>query len=204
MARPSNTLERRSEIVAALLRVMAKSGYDGATVASIAEEAGLAPGLVHYHFHDKREILLALGEELSRRVWQRYQKRASVAGDDWERLVAFTDAHVALGPDADPDAVACWVLIAAEAVRDPEVRKLYRAATRRSLDELTRLVMPLSPKRNPERAARVAAGLLSAIEGAYHLSISARALPRGFAAPMLQEMAEGLLREAPAEGAARS
>lgn len=201
MVRPSNTLERRAEIVEALLGVMATSGYDGATVASIAEQAGLTAGLLHYHFHDKKEILLALGEELVRRVWERYEERASAACDDWERLFAFTDAHVALGPDADPDAVACWVMLAAEAVRDPEVRKLYRAATRRSLDELEKLVTPLLMTYDSKRAARVAAGLLSAIEGAFHLSISARAVPRGFAAPLLREMARGLLRESPAEGA---
>lgn len=201
MVRPSNTLERRAEIVEALLGVMATSGYDGATVASIAEQAGLTAGLLHYHFHDKKEILLALGEELVRRVWERYEERASRACDDWERLFAFTDAHVALGPDADPDAVACWVMLAAEAVRDPEVRKLYRAATRRSLDELEKLVTPLLMTYDSKRAARVAAGLLSAIEGAFHLSISARAVPRGFAAPLLREMARGLLRESPAEGA---
>jgi TetR/AcrR family transcriptional repressor of bet genes len=193
MGRPSNTAERREEIVEALLRVMAESGYDGASVASIAEEAGLAAGLVHYHFHDKREILLALGEVLVERVWERYGTRKAEACDDWERLYAFTDAHVALGPDADPDAVACWVMFAAEALRDPEVRRFYRDATRRSLDELTDLVTPLLPKADAKRAASVAAGLLSAIEGAYHLSVSARAVPRGFAAPMLREMARGLV-----------
>lgn len=201
MARPSNTFERRAEIVEALLRVMAQSGYDGASVASIAEEAELTPGLLHYHFHDKREILLALGEELVRRVWERYEKLASGACDDWERLHAFTDAHVALGPDADPDAVACWVTLAAEAVRDPEVRKLYRASTKRSLQELETLAAAILEGRDPKRAASVAAGLLSTIEGAYHLSISARAVPRGFAAPLLREMARRLLQGPTLEGA---
>ncbi|HEY4122015.1 MAG TPA: TetR family transcriptional regulator, partial [Byssovorax sp.] len=53
-------VERRAQIVAALARVMAARGYERATVAQIAAEAGLAAGLVHYHFASKRDVLLTL------------------------------------------------------------------------------------------------------------------------------------------------
>ena len=39
---------------------MADRGYERASVTAIAKAAGLTPGLVHYHFHNKKEILLAL------------------------------------------------------------------------------------------------------------------------------------------------
>ena len=54
------TDERRSEIVVALLNVMADQGYAKATVNKIATEAGLTAGLIHYHFKNKQEILLEL------------------------------------------------------------------------------------------------------------------------------------------------
>jgi len=60
MARPSNTDERRGQIVAALQAVMARAGYAGATIAAIARQAELAPGLVHYHFKDKRDHRLPI------------------------------------------------------------------------------------------------------------------------------------------------
>ena len=47
MARPSNTEERRQQIVQGLLRVMAERGYERASIAEIARAAGLTPGLVH-------------------------------------------------------------------------------------------------------------------------------------------------------------
>ena len=56
MSRASNTDDRRAQIVDALIAVMAKHGYDGASIADIARKAGLAPGLVHYHFDSKLEI----------------------------------------------------------------------------------------------------------------------------------------------------
>jgi len=42
--RKSNTEDRRAEIVAAMLTVIAASGYDRATIQQIAKQAGLAPG----------------------------------------------------------------------------------------------------------------------------------------------------------------
>ena len=60
MARSSNTEARRSEITAALLAVIARHGYEKATIQAIAAQAGLAPGLIHYHFKSKQEILVSL------------------------------------------------------------------------------------------------------------------------------------------------
>lgn len=198
MARPSNTAERRSQIVAALIRVMARSGYDGASVALVAEEAGLAPGLVHYHFGSKREILLAAIDELDRRVAERWQARRVKASDARAQLFAYLDAHVALGRGADPAAVASWVVIGAEAVRDAEVRAAYERVVSEKLRLLEALVKAALGEagREPRAAPSIAAALLSAVEGAYRLAVVAQATPSGFAAPMLRQIADGLVAKA--------
>ena len=64
MPRASNTAERRQQIAQAFLKVMAHRGYDGTAIAEVARRAKLAPGLVHYHFKNKLEILLAATREL--------------------------------------------------------------------------------------------------------------------------------------------
>lgn len=195
MPRPSNTEHRRSQIVSALRRVMASGGYDGASTAAIAASAGLAPGLLHYHFGSKEEILIALAEELGAALRGRYEKRAARAKSDWERLVALLDAHVALGPDADRDSVVCWVMLGTEALRKPDVRNVVERLYRERLAELTRLVEPLLSGSRRSEASRIAAALLSAIEGAYQLDVLGRIAPRGFAAPMLRTLARALLAE---------
>ena len=58
MPRKPNTELRRAQIVDALRQVVAVSGYSGATIQAIAAQSGLAPGLIHYHFDDKLEILV--------------------------------------------------------------------------------------------------------------------------------------------------
>jgi len=195
MPRPSNTEARRREIVEGLMAAMAQSGYSGASIQAIARAAGLTPGLVHYHFESKQEVLLALVEELSRRVRARYEARLAGSAEPWDRLRAFLDAHLALGQDADPRAVACWVAIGAEAVRLPEVRQVYEAAIAQQLETLQSLVREiLVAEGRPTREARsLAAGLLAAIQGSYQLAVAAGATPRGFAAPTLLRMARGLL-----------
>ncbi len=199
MARPKNTEERRTQIVEGLLHAMGEHGYDGASVTRIAEAAGLAPGLVHYHFASKLDILLALIELLRERVLLRFERRAACVNSARARLYAFLDAHVALGKDAEPAAVACWVAIGAEALRQEPVQKAYKKAARDTIERLQQLVSCTlrDEGRSDAAAAEIAAALLSAVYGCYQLAVAAHAAPAGFAAPTLRRMADGLLAAQP-------
>lgn len=193
MARPTNTEERRAQIVAGLLHVMAAQGYEGASTQTIAAAARLSPGLVHYHFGSKLEILLALIDQLAERLKQRFERRAKSAASPRARLYAFIDAHLALGPDASLEAVACWVGIGAEALRQPAVQAAYQKAVRTHLDKLETLVHAVlhDEARATSAAREIAAGLLAAIYGAYQLASAAVSAPKGFAATAVRRMADG-------------
>lgn len=188
MGRRSNSDERRAQIVASLQKVMARSGYAGATIAEIARESGLTPGLVHYHFHDKREILVALVDALAGYARARYETRACTCLSGEQRLAAYVDAHLAYGPDAQTDAVAAWVMVGEQAAHDPNVREVYQAALREQLKLLKSLLKQTLIERG-KRARRLdalAAGITAYIQGAFTLATTARILlPTGFAAPML-------------------
>jgi TetR/AcrR family transcriptional repressor of bet genes len=191
MARPSNTAERRTQIVDALLSVMATHGYEGASVLAIGKTAGLNPALVHYHFKSKEEVLLALVERLVESVRARY---------DGQSLDSFVDAHLALGPGADARGVAAWNVIGAEALRQPAVRKLYRRALATTLREMRRLVKKQLwiLRRSTRNAGSIAAALVAAIEGSFRIAASApNLLPRGFAAPTVKRMAAHLIAAEP-------
>jgi TetR/AcrR family transcriptional repressor of bet genes len=191
--RPSNREERQRQIADALLAVMSRTGYANATIAAVAREAELAPGLLHHHFGSKQAILVALVDRLRSGLEARIAARkASAAREPLAQLHALLDAHVALGPDADARAVTAWVLVGAEAVRDREVRALHTAATRAALARLDAALRACGL--NAARARDGAAVLLSAIEGAYQLSATSPGLlPRGFASPMLHALADALV-----------
>lgn len=64
MGRPSNREARRAEILGAFARVLADHGYAGATIAAVAVEADVAPGLIHHHFRNKQDLLTSLLDNL--------------------------------------------------------------------------------------------------------------------------------------------
>jgi len=198
MARPSNTDARRQEITRALANVMSTRGYDGASIPLIAAAAGLAPGLIHYHFKTKEEILVALTEELPNFLRARFEARALQAKSPHETLLAFLDAHVALGKDAQPALVRCWVIIGAESLRRESVANVYQAALKTQADALDLLVREVLrvQSRSSKNARMISAALQSAILGAYQLAASESA-PKGFAEKALHAMAEGLIAAQP-------
>lgn len=202
MARPSNTGRRREEIVGGLLRVMASRGYGGATIAEIAREAKLPPGIVHYHFESKKSVLVAVLGRLSRVVRERYTRRAARAGrtESRGRVAAWIDAHVSLGADADSKAMACWVAIGAEALRDPVVRGEYEKVLiedRNTIEGLVR--QTLRAEGRATRSARaIAIAVLAGVQGAFQLGCAAPGtLAPGSMAPILRRMASELIDAEP-------
>lgn len=176
---------------------MAKKGYEHATITAIAKQAGLASGLIHYHFADKQEILVVLVERLASGLESRVASRLRTAGPSARsRLHALVEAHVGLGDDADPNAVAAWVVVAAEAIRQKEVRALYTKALASTLARLESLVRDALAEegRSTRSAKHLAAALLAAVEGAFLVHVSAPGvLPPGYAAPALRALVDGVL-----------
>jgi AcrR family transcriptional regulator len=51
--------ETRKRIIEAAMRMLARDGHAATSVKDIAAEAGVAPGLVHYYFKTKEELVAA-------------------------------------------------------------------------------------------------------------------------------------------------
>ena len=54
---PNQAAEKRRQILDAAIRVFARQGFHGCRVSDIADEAGVAYGLVYHYFRSKDEIL---------------------------------------------------------------------------------------------------------------------------------------------------
>jgi TetR/AcrR family fatty acid metabolism transcriptional regulator len=61
--------DRRRELLDAAVRVFARKGFRAARVGDIAEEAGVAHGLLYHYFRSKEEVL----ETIFRETWQLLQ-----------------------------------------------------------------------------------------------------------------------------------
>lgn len=182
MGRPSVREKRRVEIVQAFARVLATHGYSGATIAAVAQEAGIAPGLVHHHFANKADMLASLLEELM----DRFRRRTRAVESSADPLSAYAAAAVRLDGTADAIAARCWVGVLAEAVRDPSLF----AQVRRLVDgEIEAIRRRSSYRLSPQDAGAV----LAFVMGALVLGAFAPRKTAGFAAPALETLLESLM-----------
>jgi TetR/AcrR family transcriptional repressor of bet genes len=184
MGRKSVREERRAELTRAFARVLATHGYAGATIAAVAEEAAVAPGLVHHHFASKHDLLESLLDDLM----DRFRRRAHRFEDD-ERvdpLDAYLSAALALDGTADTVAARCWVGVLAEAVREPALF----ARMRRLLDgEIGAIQRRAGGRLRVEDASAVLAFVL----GALMFGAFAPRKTSGFAAPAARAFARALV-----------
>lgn len=191
MGRPSVRAERRAELTAAFARVLAANGYAGATIAAVAEEAGVAPGLVHHHFAGKEDLVDSLFTELLARLRERTRKREDEAQGTSDPLEAWVTAALSLERDADVVAARCWVGVLAEAVREP---KLFDRVRRLVDTEITAI-----QRRSGGRLGTHEAGaVLAFVMGALVMGAFAPRKTAGFAAPSALRLVDALVRRAPA------
>jgi TetR/AcrR family transcriptional repressor of bet genes len=183
MGRPSVRAERRAQLLAAFAEVLATRGYAGATIAAVAAQAGVAPGLVHHHFSDKDDLLESLLAELIDRF--RRRTRALEQGDD--PLAAWAAAAVRLDATADTVAARCWVGLFAEAVRHPTLF----ARVRRLVDAELEVIRRRSSYR---LSAHDAGAVLAFVVGALVLGAFAPHKTAGFAAPGVERLIQALAR----------
>lgn len=86
---------RRAQIIHAAIATLDRIGFQRASLAQIAKEAGISPALIAYHFRDKNELmdqtLATLLEESAEYVLRRVEQ----ADTPKQKLHAFIDAGLA-------------------------------------------------------------------------------------------------------------
>ncbi|MEC7948978.1 MAG: TetR/AcrR family transcriptional regulator [Myxococcota bacterium] len=95
LPRPTSKRTARSvaRILDAAARIFGREGYQGASMGSVAKEAGVSKGLLHYHFENKEHLLIEAQLAVMREIHRRFLERAR-AGD--RGLPAAIDAIDAL------------------------------------------------------------------------------------------------------------
>ena len=58
--------DTRAKILQAAFTLLSRQGYENTSIKEIAEEAGVAQGLVHYYFKSKQQLVLAVLDEVCR------------------------------------------------------------------------------------------------------------------------------------------
>jgi AcrR family transcriptional regulator len=115
--------ERRSQLVDAALAVAASEGIGAATVRRVAEQAGVALGVVHYCFDDKNELFDALATRIIEELSGAGESALELDGDP-DLADALQRAIAGMWDAIEPTAGAQLLTyeITTHALRNPELR----------------------------------------------------------------------------------
>ena len=91
MGRKSNALARRNEIVQALYSCFSEKGHEKVTTKEIALQAGLAPGVIHYYFKSKDEIVTCLMDHLAEKYQALFAEKIQELSDSDDLFKAFAN-----------------------------------------------------------------------------------------------------------------
>jgi AcrR family transcriptional regulator len=155
----------RAHIVDAALRVLEREGYAATSVKDIAVEAGVAPGLVHYYFKTKEDLVVAAISRACEKVLP------LELGDDPVAFVSAAFARDRLQELDSPEQRACRRVIAEmmglavhnEAIRATLVQ--FMRQQRRGIDEAVRTLLANRPELPAEFAYAVGWALDAAMYG---------------------------------------
>ena len=112
-ARADRQADRRRQILEAAVKVFARSGFHTSRVGDVAEEAGVAYGLVYHYFTSKEELL------------------ETIFRDTWTQMLARVREVEASGVPASEQVRQVTALLLRTWRRDPDlVRVLVREVTR--------------------------------------------------------------------------
>lgn len=101
--------ERRQALIDAAARSLARHGAGGVSVRTIANEAGVSPGLVTHHFEGVEPLIAATYRQVSERVGEALDAAVEAAGaDPRARLEAYVIGNF-LAPVMDEDLLGTWL-----------------------------------------------------------------------------------------------
>lgn len=85
------SVDRRSQILEAARSVLGRQGYAQTSMKDIAQEAGVAAGLLHYYFDSKEEILLEVVEAVVGEISESHRDAVKGVGDPLEAVAVAMD-----------------------------------------------------------------------------------------------------------------
>lgn len=126
----SRTEAQRERILAAARTCFVQSGFHAASMATIAETAGMSPGLIYRYFENKNAIILAIIEQQLDVVRGKIQQMPA-ANDLAAGIVEHFEEHDTGNENSMSSAL--FLEMSAEATRDPQI-----AAALRRFDDTVR------------------------------------------------------------------
>jgi AcrR family transcriptional regulator len=127
---------RREQLLAVALDVFARQGFHGTAMSEVAEAAGVTKPVLYQHFASKRDLYLALLEEVGGKLRATIEQATREAGSPHDQVVR---GYLAYFTWVAEDRQAFRLLFGSGARRDEE----FAEAVRRFEDAVASAIAPL-------------------------------------------------------------
>jgi AcrR family transcriptional regulator len=67
--------DKRQRLIDAAYKVFSRKGFNNSSIKDVANEAGITPGLVHYYFKNKEELLLSVQGNFQNQYHSQYDSQ---------------------------------------------------------------------------------------------------------------------------------
>jgi AcrR family transcriptional regulator len=185
--------QRRTEIIRAAYRVLAEVGYEAASIKEIARAADVAPGLIHYYFATKEDLLVAVVEALSAEGRARFQALREEVDKDALGSSAFALSLSRL--KSETDMIKLRIELFALALRNEAVRKEVLKILRGRLESISATVK--SARAEPRFAEGFAKLIDAMLDGLALRAALDESYDPAPAYRVLDELSKAALRERP-------
>jgi AcrR family transcriptional regulator len=190
----ARTRMQKERILTAARACFVDSGFHAASMATIAETAGMSPGLIYRYFENKNAIILAIIEHQLEVARRRVRELHSFR-DLSERIVEYFEEKEPVDENAMSHAL--YLEISAQATRDPQIAEAlrkYDVAVCSELGDWLRHSTEeggcgLSGETVPERALM----LLSLVEGLKLRGMREPALDRNTLRTLLDDVLDAIV-----------
>jgi AcrR family transcriptional regulator len=161
--------QTRRRILDAAAKLFVERGYEGASIAAIADEARVSPETVYARFRNKRTLIGELMQHAvrgsdPRPIPEQDTPRALTAENDQREQLRLFAADIAVRLER---AAPLAAVVAGAARSDPEIAELYERLHRNRLENMTTLIDALAanaPLRLPSKQALETAWTLTSPE----------------------------------------
>ncbi|MBB2740760.1 UNVERIFIED_ORG: AcrR family transcriptional regulator [Microbispora rosea subsp. rosea] len=152
----------RQRLLGAAAALIAEVGWGGVSTRMVAERAGVAPGVVHYHFASLPDLLIAASTGIARAMLEELTERLAEQPDP-ETGVEWLLGELSRYTGTDPASLLIVEMYLA-AARLPDLRDLLHEIV---ADSRARVAAWLRERGHggPGRAEAIAAVLVAAVDG---------------------------------------
>ena len=196
-----NVEARKQQIVDAASTCVRRAGFHGASMAEIAQTAGLSVGQIYRYFENKEAIIAAI---VARDIAEMRDKFSELQSSEEPLLEAIIDGcSQAVDEQYDPERSALMLEVLAEAARNPRVAAILQAADTEERGLAHGLLRQVLPHDCSERELAARGEVLSMLfDGMVVRGVNNPAADRKAIGEVLRTVLRHLLVEAPCGPAA--